>query len=161
MKQKNIFFLLLWYIAGMAVFMKFNKKTPEIIKKEIENKDKCIDVFLNNFIQIHKDFFSFIKSNILSKENIKSLNEYKKLINKEVDKFKKEAELKISELKKMWIVKKNEIEKELEKIYNKKVVDLNDFINWWEWYLEEWKKILLKAFKDLQKKLNNSVKSEK
>jgi hypothetical protein len=79
----------------MFVFMNFNKKDPESIKKEITDKDKVLDTFITNFVQTHIDFFHFIESIILSKKNIKSFNEYKKWINKEVDKFKKDAESKI------------------------------------------------------------------
>jgi len=111
--------------------MKFNKKTHEEIEKEIKKADNSpFNVFVENFVQIHKDFFDFLKNQLTSKENIKLFNKYKINLIKEVDKFKKDAEKKIEELKKMGINKKDELEKELEKIYEKRVEYFDEFIGW-------------------------------
>ncbi|MBP8016672.1 hypothetical protein KAZ01_01570 [Candidatus Gracilibacteria bacterium] len=153
MKNKNLFLLGIGYLAGMTIFMKFNKKTHEEIEKEIKKAENPFNIFVENFIQIHKDFFDFLKNQLASKENIKLFNKYKTNLIKEVDKFKKDAEKKIEELKKMGINKKDELEKELEKIYEKRVEYFDEFMGWGEDQIIEGKKLLQKAFQDLKKKV--------
>jgi len=121
LKKKSLILLGLGYLGGIAVALKFHKKTAESLKNELSQTDKKCEVFWKHIVQIHKSLFSEAKEVVLSPENMEKLNEYKAKLLKEVESFRHEAEVKMEEWKKKGLTKKADIEKELKKIYDNRL----------------------------------------
>ena len=118
MKHKGLLVLWVGYLTWVLVATKFLKKDKN---KKFESK---MDEFQSDVIQVHKDLFKFLDKNFLTEDNKKLVNEYKEKIYKEVEDFKVDSEKYLEELKEKWIGKKDEIEAELKKIYEKRIDDI-------------------------------------
>lgn len=164
MKKKNIILIALGYVGWLAIAMKYNKKNSQEIKKSIEKTWSFVDVFIENFISIHKELFHYFEQKIVTEDNIKILEEYKQKAISEVESFKNEAMNKLEDLKEKWIQKKADIEKEIKVIYEKrqeyfdkaKVVwedYTSDVVSKWKEYLNEWRVRLDKAFEEIKNKI--------
>jgi len=155
MKNRNLFTLWLWYIAWIAIASRFFKKDKS---KKYSSK---VEEFGDNFVQIHKDFFSFINESAMTEENKKLLNEYKDKVLAQIELFKKEAKDVAADLKAKWITKKDEIEKELKVIYNKRAEYIDEIKVQWEDLYEEVKEAVLEFVKDSKEKLKETYKETK
>lgn len=155
MKKKNIILLALGYLGGLAIATKYSKKNSIEVNKELsENKDKkFFDVFIENVIDIHKQFVNYIEVSIKTEENMKKIEDLKSKVIDEVEQFKKEAIEKTEELKQKWIQKKEEIEKEIATIYEKRQEYLNKAKDNSLTYIEDWKKKLEKVFDEIKEKI--------
>ncbi len=167
-KKKSLFLLALGYIGGIAIALKFHKKTATSLKEELSKTDKKCEVFWKHIIQIHRDLFFEAKEVIVSPENMKKLEKYKEKLLAHVDEFKDDATEKIEELKKKGLMKKEEIEQEIQKLYDRRIElveqvkekssDLIDnALAQGKGYLEEAKERLQEAFEELK----NSLKKQK
>lgn len=164
MKKKNLCLLVLGYLGGIAIAMKYSKKNATETKKAIEKSGNFWDVFVENIVSIHKEIYTYFEQKISSEENRKLLEDYKNKAIEEVEKFKKEAQNKLEELKEKWISKKTEVEKELKKIYDNrqkyldKAMELgeeyaDEALEKTKEYLAEWRKRLDSAFDEMKKKV--------
>lgn len=167
-KKKSLFLLALGYVGGLAIALKYHKKTADSLKEELSKTDKKCEVFWKHIVQIHKSFFAETKEVILSPENMEKLQKYKEKLLVHVDEFKVDAVKKIEELKKKGLVKKEEIEKEIQKLYDRRIElveqvkekssDLIDSaLVQGKNYLEEAKSRLEEAFEELK----NNLKKQK
>lgn len=155
MKNKNLITLWLWYLAGIAIASKFFKKDKS------KKYNSSVEEFGDNFVQIHKNFFSFINDSAMTDENKKILNEYKDKVLAQIELFKKEAKDVAMDLKKKWIVKKDEIEAELHKIYEKRADYIDEIKVQWEDLYEEVKEAVLEFVKGSKAKLKETYKETK
>lgn len=157
------------YLWGIALSMKYSKKSQQETKKALEKNWNFLEVFVDNVIDMHKDIYKYFEQKFTSKESKELIEEYKKKALDEVNAFKKEAVEKLEELRWKWVVKKTEIEKELKAIYEKRQEYFNIAKDAWEecmeeWiemakkYLQDWRKRLDKAFEDMKKKANSKKK---
>lgn len=121
LKKKSLLLLGIGYLGGMAIALKFHKKTAESLKNELATADNKCEVFWKHVVQIHKSLFAEAKGVVLSPENMEKLKEYKAKLLSEVDAFRKEAEAKMKEWEKKGMTKTADIEKELKKIYDNRV----------------------------------------
>lgn len=121
LKKKSLILLGLGYLGGMAIALKFHKKTAESLKNELSQTDKKCEVFWKHIAQIHRALFAEAKEVVLSPENMEKLKEYKAKLITEVDAFRKEAEVKMKEWEKKGVTKKADVEKELKKIYDNRM----------------------------------------
>jgi predicted outer membrane protein len=79
--------------------MKYSKKNAAETKKEIDKSGSFVDTFIDNVISIHKEMLSFFEQKIVTEDNKKMVEDYKKKALNEVEAFKKEANKKLEELK--------------------------------------------------------------
>ncbi|MDD2487304.1 MAG: hypothetical protein PHS92_02970 [Candidatus Gracilibacteria bacterium] len=115
MRNRNLCMLGVGYLAGILIATKFIKKDK---KKKFDSK---FEELKSDIVQVHKDLFNYLNDNLSTEENKKILNEYKEKISKEVESFRLEAEKFIEELKDKGITKKDDIEKELSAVYEKRM----------------------------------------
>ncbi|EKE26594.1 MAG: hypothetical protein ACD_4C00234G0002 [uncultured bacterium (gcode 4)] len=155
MKNKNLFILWLWYLTWVAIATKFIKKDN---KKKFENK---FEEFKSDFVQVHKDLYNYLNENLLTEENKKIINEYKQKIYKEVDLFKADAEKYISDLKEKWEWKKDELEKELKKIYEKRMDYLEKIKTQAYDLYDEVKEAVLEKVEEVEEKMKETYSETK
>lgn len=121
LKKKSLILLGLGYLGGIAVALRFHKKTAESLKQELSKTDKKCHVFWKHIVQIHRELFTEAKEAALSPENIEKLNEYKAKLLTQVEGFEKEVEEKMKEWKRKGLTKTADIEKELKKLYDNRL----------------------------------------
>lgn len=163
MKNRKMCILALWYVAGIAIAMRFWKK--DAMKAEKWSKwNGFFDLLVDNIIHIHKNLYNYFEQKVATDENKATLLEYKEKITSEIESFKTDALAKVEEMKAMWITKKWEIEKELVEIYKKRQEYLDSAKIKWEQlldeavaksreYADEWKKLLENTFEEIKKKV--------
>lgn len=109
------------YLAGLLVALKFNKKSPEDLKKDFAPSDERYNAIGKNLLLIHKNLFETTQEALFSPENKKLIAEYKERFLVELDMFRKESEIKLEEWKKKGFEKKDEMESELQDLYNRRM----------------------------------------
>jgi hypothetical protein len=119
--KKSLFLITLGYLGGIAVALKFHKKTADSLKTELAHTDKKCNVFWKHIVQIHRTLFAEAKEAVLTPENMEKLKEYKEKLFSEVQEFQKEVMVKMEEWEKKGLTKTMDIEKELKKIYDNRV----------------------------------------
>ena len=107
MKKGNLFLLGLGYVAGLLVALKFSK----------DGKDKDLSALAEDIKSVHKNLWTDAENRIFSEENREKISLLKVKALKEIEAFKKEAAKELALLKKKGNVKKEEIVKDLEKLY--------------------------------------------
>ena len=161
-KKKSLLLLGIGYLGGIAVALKYHKKTAASLKEELAKTDKKCGVFWKHIVQIHRDLFTEAKEAALSPENMEKLEAYKQKLLVHVDEFRKDADAKIADLKQKGIQKKDELEVELKKLYDRRVelLDqaktkgselLTEAVEHGKKYFEEAKVKLHEAFEELKK----------
>lgn len=155
MKNKGLIALWIGYITWIVIASKFIKKDK---KKKFENK---IDELKADFVQVHKDFFEYLEKKLLSEENKKTVEEYQKKIEKEVEDFKKEASGYLESIKEKWISKKDEIEKDIHLIYEKRMEYIEKLKNQASILYEDIKDAILETIEESKEKIENTYKETK
>jgi len=121
MKKGNVFLLGAGYLAGLLVALKFNKKSPKELEKELADSPEKYKTLGKNLMDIHKNLFDTVEESLFSAENKKRIAEYKERYMVELENFKRESEAKMKVWKKKGIAKKDEVEAELTKLYERRV----------------------------------------
>jgi hypothetical protein len=121
MKKGNMFLLGAGYLAGLLVALKFNKKSIEDLEKDFSPSDDRCNTIGKNLLSIHKNLFESTQEALFSAENKKLISEYKERFLVELDAFKNESEVQLTELKKKGFEKKDEVESELRDLYSRRV----------------------------------------
>lgn len=163
-KKKTLFLLGLGYLGGLAIALKYHKKTATSLREELAKTDKKCLVFWKHIVQIHQDLFAELKSTALSPENMEKLRQYKDKLLVHVEEFREDAMVKMEELKKKGVAKREEIEKELKKLYEhrmellegvkeKGLHLLDDAKVHGKEYFDEAKEKLAEAFEEFKKSL--------
>lgn len=109
------------YLAGLIVALKFNKKSPATLEKDFAAGNEKYSTIGKNLLDIHKNLFETTQEAFFSPENKKLIEEYKGKFLVELDMFRKESEIKLKEWEKKGFTKKDEIEADLQDIYNRRM----------------------------------------
>jgi molecular chaperone DnaK (HSP70) len=161
LKKKSLILLGLGYLGGMAIALKFHKKTAESLKQELSQTDKKCEVFWKHIVQIHKALFMEAKGVVLSPENMEKLKEYKAKLLAEVEEFRKEAEAKMKEWEKKGLMKTMDIEKELKKIYDNRMILLEQAKQKGEHLIEDALEHGKKAYEEAKNRLHDALEEIK
>lgn len=102
----------------MLVALKFNKKSPEDLEKDFTSPDERYNTIGKNLLEIHKNLFETTQEALFSPENKKRVSEYKERFLVELDMFRKESEIQLEEWKKKGFEKKDEMEADIQDLYN-------------------------------------------
>lgn len=109
------------YLAGLLIALKFNKKSPEDLQREFASSDRPSHAIGKTLLDIHKNIFESAQESVFSPENRARIAEYKERFLVELDSFKKDANAKMEEWKQKGFDKKDEMEAELRKLYERRV----------------------------------------
>ncbi len=109
------------YLAGLLIALKFNKKSPATLEKDFSAGDEKYSAIGKNLLDIHKNLFETAQETLFSPENKKLIAEYKERFLVELDMFRKESEIKLEEWKKKGFDKKDEVEADLQGLYNRRM----------------------------------------
>lgn len=109
------------YLAGLLVALKFNKKSPAALEKDFASGDDRYNTLGKNLLEIHKNLLETTQEALFSPENKKRIEEYKEKFLVELDMFRKEADIKLEEWKKKGFEKKDEIEAEIQDLYDRRM----------------------------------------
>lgn len=121
MKKGNMFLLAAGYLAGLAVALRFNKKSPTALQEEMDASSEKCKTFAHNVVDIHKNLFETVETTLFSEENKKRLEAYKQKFLTELDGFEKEAMTHVEEWKKNGMEKRDEAEATLRDLYTRRV----------------------------------------
>lgn len=151
--NKKLITTLAIYSAWVITTLVYNKKTPEEINKEIEDNNSkdwnIFNVFLNNFIEIHRNLLDSLKEKTLTEKNkalfleqklklIKSLKDYEIKAKNTYEEYKEKS----VDYKKDWI---ELIEKYYQEWISKiKELDFNEIKDDFTSYIESLKNKLKK-----------------
>lgn len=157
MFNKKFLALVVWYLAWSVVSSVFSNKKWEDIKKELKKaKRKWEDstkVFLDNFIETHKNLLEYAKKEINSPKNKEFLNTKKAELLKAVDDYRLEWEKLLQELKTNWKDYLEVAKGKMKDLYEEKKWLLDDLKSESPEKIEWLKKKLSKAFEDFKKKI--------
>lgn len=125
---KKIFFLAAWYVAWSTISSLYSsKKGRELqrdLKKAYETKQDPTKILMDNFVEMHKNMFTDIKTKATSEDTKAYFKTKKDEVFKIVDNYKKEWEKMIDELKVKWKDYIDSVAVELEKFYKDKKVEI-------------------------------------
>lgn len=159
MSKKNLFILAAWYVAGGIVASLFNKNKPNEIKKQLaaskESGEGEFSVFVDNFMDTHKNLIDTLKKEVLTDENKAFLESKKQDVLGIIDSYKNDASVLLEELKGKWAGFLTETAENMEKLYNEKKNEISEV----KWVaperLEELKEKLKVAYSELKQDLKN------
>lgn len=157
---KKLFFLTAWYIAWSTISSLYSsKKGRELqkdLKKAYEEKKDPTKILMDNFVEMHKNMFNDIKDKASSEEAKEYFKNKKEDVFKIIDKYKKEWEKMLAELKVKWKDYIEVVAEELEKFYDEKKVELDKSLknfNLEQEDIDTYKEKLASVYKDLKSKL--------
>ena len=155
--SKKIVFLAAGYLLGGVVSSLYNKKNPEDIQKELKKARKSGDndatVFVNNFIETHKNLIESLKAEALSDKNKKRVKQKADEFMAIVESYKEEGLDLVENLKSQWKEYLVEASDQLEKLYEEKKAEIQDLKNISPTKAKDIKSKLLSAFEDMKKKI--------
>jgi DNA repair exonuclease SbcCD ATPase subunit len=157
--NKKLLTLLWAYVWWIVIATIYNKKKPSDIEKELEvaktSWDWSFKVLLDNFIEIHENFFENIKNEVWTPKNKKYLSSKRDELYDILSDYKEDWEKLLKELEIKWKWFTSESLKKLEKIYEERVKELEKFKNHAPEKFEEFKEKLKSYFEELKKKIND------
>ncbi|MBW7955083.1 hypothetical protein H3C61_04695 [Candidatus Gracilibacteria bacterium] len=151
--NKKLITTLAIYSAGVITALVYNKKTPEEINKEIKDNNSkdgnIFSVFLNNFIEIHKNLLDNLKAKTLTEENKALFSEKKEELINTLKEYENKAKNTYEEYKEKSVDYKKDGIELLDKYYQEgiskiKEVDFNEIKNNFTSYIESLKNKLKK-----------------
>jgi len=148
-----------WYVAWSVITSIFSKKTPNVVKKELDkvkdSKEETISVLFNNFLETQKNFFENIKKDLTTEENMTLLEKKKAEVISLFDEYKQEALVFIKDLTSSDEQRISLSKVKLENIYNEKKLKFNEIINELPESASEIKTKLLESFEDFKNKFKS------
>jgi hypothetical protein len=108
------------YLAGLLVALKFNKKSPTSLEKDMAGDDK-LNAIGKNLLDIHKNIFESAQDAVFSPENKKIIADYKEQFLTELEAFKKEAGAELTKLTDKGSATKEEMEARIQEIYESRL----------------------------------------
>jgi len=152
MSIKWILTLAAWYVAWSIISSVFSKKTPSVVKKELDkakdSKEETISVLFNNFLETQKNFFEKAKEEIKSEDKKALIEEKKEKIISLFDEYKNEAIVFVRDLTSSDEEKVALSKTKIDKIYSEKKEKIIKITK----DLPEIKDNILESFKDLKNK---------
>lgn len=151
--NKKLITTLAIYSAWVITALVYNKKTPEEINKEIKDNNSkdwnIFSVFLNNFIEIHKNLLDNLKAKTLTEENKALFSEKKEELINTLKEYENKAKNTYEEYKEKSVDYKKDWIELLDKYYQEwiskiKEVDFNEIKNNFTSYIESLKNKLKK-----------------
>lgn len=162
MINKKLLLLAGWYILWGLVASKYNKKSPEDLDGDLKTArvewKKDFDVYLDTFIETHKNLLDNFKTEIFSEKNKNLFNEKKAELLSLVDDYKIKWEELLWELKVKWSDYSVEIKDKLEVLYKTKLVELEKMKDEAPAKIEEIKNKLWDSFESFKKDIENKIK---
>ena len=157
MLNKKVLFLAAGYVLGGVVSSLYNKKKPEDIKKELKAARKAwendFSVLVSNFVEVHNNLITDLKSDILSDKNKKILNKKTKEVLSIVESYKTSGKAVLDELQVKWKEFIVEASQQLEVIYNEKKEEISSLKDISPEQIDDIKWKLSKAYSDIKKKI--------
>lgn len=136
--MKKLLLLASWYLAWSFISSMFSSKKWKDLKKEIENNPWwCKSVFLDNFVETHKNLLNSLKDELNSEKNQKLLKDKKEKIDAMIRDFKEEGQELLKELKKWWEKSLSGIKTRLEDIYKEKKEKFDSMKSSWTKKIKE------------------------
>lgn len=161
MFNKKFFLLAAGYIAGSVVGSLYNKKDPEVLRKELENSKQSgqweVKVLLANFVETHKNVLADLENTIMSDKNKALFLEKKAQLLEIADVYKLEGLKLLAEIQEKGKTQLVEVSDKLEKLYLEKKDELNELKEISPEKVKELKDNLLATFEELQEKIKESV----
>lgn len=161
MSKKNIILLAAGYVAGGIVASLFNKKKPTEIKKELKNSKESgegeFSVFVDNFLETHKNLITTVKKEILTEKNKKFLESKKQDVLDVIESYQAEWESLLRELKgkgKTFLVETSD---NLEKLYNEKKSEIEGLSDITPEKISELKDKLKGAYSELKDEITQKT----
>lgn len=108
------------YLAGLLIALKYNKKSPTSLEKDMAGEDK-LNVIGKNLLDIHKNIFESAHDAMFSPENKKIIADYKEQFLSELESFKKEAGAELTKLTEKGSTTKEEMETRLQDLYDSRM----------------------------------------
>ena len=157
MFNKKFVALIVWYVTWNVISSFFSNKKWEDVKKEIKEAKKKWEnfskVFLDNFIETHKNLLEYAKKEVNSTRNKEFLNSKKAELLKIVDDYKIEWEKLLRELRSNGKDYLDLAKSKLKSLYDEKKWLLDSSKSENPEKMEWLKSRLLNIFEDFKKKI--------
>lgn len=148
MKLGKLLALAAGYAAGMVIALRFGKN----------GKSKNVESLKKDIGDIHKNLWTEAEAAIFSEENMQKIAELREMAQAEIVEFKKEAQVKLRNWKKLGDEKRVEVLAEVEDLYARRVEILEEAKKSAIEALDTGKETSEKAVAKLQKKAEKVAK---
>jgi len=162
MFNKKLLLIASWYILWGLVASKYNKKTPDELNNDLiearKSWKKDIDVYLDNFIETHKNLLDNFKTEVFSDKNKEIFNSKKEELFNLLDDYKVKGEELLWELKVKWKDYSLEVKDKLEVLYKEKINELDKLKDQAPEKIEKVKENLKETFDNFKKDIETKIK---
>lgn len=159
--KKTLFWLAVWYIAWWLVASLYGKKTGTSLRQTIDdakqNGEWTFKVLVDNFIGIHSNMIDSLKDEIMTEENINTLNNHKEELIKLLDQYKLKWNELLNELKKKGIVYADEASLKLKQLYDENINSINKMKDMAPKKSQELKEKLKLVFEEIALEMENII----
>ncbi len=126
--KKKMLFLVAAYAAWVVATLVYNKKTPSQISaevaKEVKTNGSSCKAFLNNFLEVHRNFFDDVLQKVLSPEKQAFLKEKEEEFLAYVEPYQKKATKLFDEYKAKWEEFADEWKQKIDEVYKEALAEI-------------------------------------